>query len=110
MIFLPPGGAYCRDFLRLEPMQRYDSGATPIRNGDAVDYFTYRGIEEWMRGFVTAANILSAKSGDGDVTKGKDLYELMPELFEYCRSHRNDIFSDAATRFLTSQKSAGVPK
>lgn len=110
MIFLPPGAAYCRDFLRLEPMQKYDSGAIPIRDGDAENYFTYRGIEEWMRGFVTAANILNAKNGSGDATKGKDLYELMPRLFEYCRSHRDDIFSDAAMQLLSSQVRADAPK
>lgn len=102
MIFLPPGAAYCRDFLRLEPMQKYDQGGVPIRDGEAEDYFTYRGVEEWMRGFVTAANILGAKNGSGDETKGKDLYELMPQLFEYCRSHRDDIFSDAAMWLLSS--------
>jgi hypothetical protein len=102
MIFLPPGAAYCRDFLRLEPMQKYDSGTLPVHEGEAEDYFTYRGIEEWVRGFVTAANILGAKNGSGDATKGKDLYELMPQLFEYCRSHRDDIFSDAALQFLSA--------
>lgn len=102
MIFLPPGAAYCRDFLRLEPMQKYDSGTLPVREGEAVDYFNYRGVEEWVRGFVSAANILNAKNGSGDATKGKDIYQLMPKLFEYCRSHRNDIFSDAAMQLLSS--------
>jgi hypothetical protein len=102
MIFLPPGAAYCRDFLRLEPMQKYDAGTSPIGAGEAEDYFTYRGIEEWVRGFVTAANVLGAKNGSGDATKGKDLYELMPQLFEYCRSHRDNIFSDAVQQFLSS--------
>jgi hypothetical protein len=83
-------------------MQKYDQGGVPIRDGEAEDYFTYRGVEEWMRGFVTAANILGAKNGSGDETKGKDLYELMPQLFEYCRSHRDDIFSDAAMWLLSS--------
>lgn len=102
MIFLPPSAAYCQDFLRLEPMQKYDIGKISIREGEAEAYFTYRGIEEWMRGFVTAANILNAKNGSGDATRGKDLYELMPQLFEYCRSHRGDIFSDAATQLLSA--------
>jgi hypothetical protein len=102
MIFLPPGAAYCRDFLRLEPMQKYDGGTLPIREGEAEDYFTYRGIEEWVRGFVTAANVLGARNGSGDATGGKDLYELMPKLFEYCRSHQADIFSDAALQFLST--------
>ena len=106
MIFLPPGAAYCKDFLRLEPMKKYDQPNTPIRDGDAEDYFTYRGIEEWVRGFVSATNILNAKNGSGDATKGKDLYELMPSLFEYCRSHREEIFSDAAMRFLPSARSS----
>jgi hypothetical protein len=102
MIFLPPGAAYCRDFLRLEPMHKYDGGTLPLREDEAEDYFTYRGIEEWVRGFVTAANILGAKNnGSGDATKGKDLYELMPQLFEYCRSHRNDIFSAAVLQLLS---------
>jgi hypothetical protein len=106
MIFLPPGAAYCKDFLRLEPMKKYDQSNTPIREGDAQDYFTYRGIEEWVRGFVSAANILNAKNGSGDATKGKDLYELMPSLFEYCRSHREEIFSNAAMQFLPSARSS----
>lgn len=106
MIFLPPGAAYCKDFLRLEPMKKYDKADTPIRDGDAEDYFTYRGIEEWVRGFVSATNILNAKNGSGDATKGKDLYELMPSLFEYCRSHREEIFSDAAMQFLPSARSS----
>jgi hypothetical protein len=101
MIFLPPGAAYCKDFLRLEPMQKYDQGGVPIREGEAEDYFTYRGIEEWVRGFVSAANIFNAKNGAGDATKGKDIYELMPTLFEYCRSHREDVFSDAAMQLLS---------
>lgn len=102
MIFLPPGAAYCRDFLRLEPMKKYDTGTSPIREREAEDYFTYRGIEEWVRGFVTATNIVGAKNGSGDATKGKDLYELMPQLFEYCRSHRDDIFSNAVLQFLSA--------
>jgi hypothetical protein len=106
MIFLPPGAAYCRDFLRLEPMVKYDQASVPVREGEAEDYFTYRGIEEWVRGFVTAANILNAKGGSGDATKGRDLYELMPQLFEYCRSHRDDVFSDAAMHLLSSASSS----
>jgi hypothetical protein len=45
---------------------------------------------------------VGAKNGSGDATKGKDLYELMPQLFEYCRSHRDDIFSNAVLQFLTA--------
>jgi hypothetical protein len=73
MIFLPPGASYCRDFLHLEPMQKYDSGTTPVREKEAEDYFTYRGTEEWVRGFATAANILNAKNGSGDATRGRSL-------------------------------------
>lgn len=101
MIFLPPGAAYCRDFLHLEPMVKYDNASLPVREGEAEDYFIYRGIEEWIRGFVTAANILNAERGSGDITKGKDIYELMPQLFEYCRSHRDEIFSDAAMQLFS---------
>jgi hypothetical protein len=102
MIFLPPGASYCRDFRKLEPMQKYDQGTLQIPQGEAENYFTYRGIEEWVRGFVTAANIIGAKNKtSGDATAGKDLYELMPQLFDYCRSHRNAVFSDAAQQLLS---------
>jgi hypothetical protein len=108
MIFLPPGAAYCRDFLRLEPMKKYDTGTLPIREHEAEDYFTYRGVEEWVRGFATATNIVNAKTGSGDATKGKDLYELMPQLFEYCRSHRDDIFSNAVLQLLSAPHASAV--
>ena len=68
MIFLPPGAAYCRELLRLEPMQKYDAGTTRIGEGEAQSYFVYRGIEEWLRGFLTAANKFRTQSGSGDVT------------------------------------------
>ena len=87
---------YCRDFLRLEPMQKFDSGSTSFSQGEAEDYFAYRDVEEWVRGFFTAANIFHVQNGSGDATKGSDPYGLMPRLFEYCRSHRDDVFSDAA--------------
>lgn len=102
MIFLPPGAGFCRDFLRLEPMEKYDRGSTSFRQDEAEDYFAYRGIEEWVRGFFTAANVFRVQNGSADITKGTDLYELMPRLFDYCRSHRDDLFSSAAVHLLTS--------
>lgn len=102
MIFLPPGASYCRDFLRLEPMQKYESGSTSFSQGEAEDYFAYRGVEEWVRGFFTAANIFHVQNGSGDATKGSDPYGLMPRLFEYCRSHRDEVFSSAALQLLKS--------
>ena len=106
MIFLPPGATHCQEFLRLEPMQKYDVGATTIGEGEAENYFLYRGIEEWLRGFLTAANILRAQNGFADATYGTDVYQLMPQLFEYCRSHPNDIISDAAMHFFAIRPSA----
>ena len=106
MIFLPPGAAYCRQLSRLEPMQKYDAGTTRIGEGEAQSYFVYRGIEEWLRGFLTAVNKFRTQSGSGDVTHGTDVYQLMPRLFEYCRSHPDELISDAAVHFLAVDPSA----
>jgi hypothetical protein len=61
VIFLPPGAASCRDFLRLEPMQKYDSGWTTFSKAEASNYFVYRDVKEWIRGFFTAANMFHAQ-------------------------------------------------
>ena len=100
MMFLPPGASSCSEFLKLEPMQKYDTEGASLVNGDAENYFAYRGVEEWTRGFFTAANMLHVQNRSGDVTNGVDLYKLMPRLFDYCRSHPVDLFSNAALQLL----------
>ena len=52
----------CGEFVKLEPMQKYDIEGTAFRKGDAEKYFAYRGIEEWIRGFFTAANIFHVQN------------------------------------------------
>jgi hypothetical protein len=83
-------------------MQKYESGSTSFSKGEASNYFAYRDVEEWIRGFFTAANMFHVQNGSGDATRGSDFYELMPRLFEYCRSHRDEVFSNAAAHLLTS--------
>ena len=102
MMFFPPGASSCGEFVKLEPMQKYDIEGTAFRKGDAEKYFAYRGIEEWVRGFFTAANIFHVQNGSGDITDGADLYKLMPRLFDYCRSHPDDLFSKAALHLMIS--------
>ena len=102
MMFFPPGASSCGEFLSLEPMQKYDTEGTPLGNGDAENYFAYRSIEEWVRGFFTAGNMFHVKNSSGNVTNGVDLYKLMPRLFDYCRSHPGDMFSNATLHLLTS--------
>jgi len=100
MMFFPPGASSCGEFLKLEPMQKYDTEGASLIKGDAEGYFAYRGVEEWLRGFFTAANMFHVQNGSGDVTNGVDLYKLMPRLFDYCRSHPGDLFSNASLRLL----------
>ena len=43
MTFFPPGASSCGEFVKLEPMQKYDIEGTAFRKGDAEKYFAYRG-------------------------------------------------------------------
>ena len=98
---ISPNRYKCLDVLELEKVQ-VDPRNQTIRYTDPVLVRDYVEVGGWLSGWFSAWN--ASKDTDGNVTKGGNVFQIMPWIFSYCRAHPSKNLQDAAFEFMNAMR------
>jgi hypothetical protein len=110
MMNLPPTTYMCTDFLALQVVDQGQSNLRyNVNNPNSLEaVFHYFEVVGWVRGYLTALNILDRTTG-GHITKGLPQGDtnpsLMAWLFSHCRANPTDNLMNATGQLAYAQGS-----